>query len=222
MQRKHWSGKYDNIAEFFSSQKLGGNACKISLDPSMPRYLEWLSINWAEYFAEEQLQPTSSSSWTPISPSSWTSDWHQHEWKDSAWSEKWVRCFGAENYQVSLVYIGKGDLLRSRLVVNNTKKSERSHGCRRSLQVHSTTGSSTHDLQPDDVHWTTHTQADDPEDDAGTSVSDKKHMLLGRCSDLRTHHVWMLAPHGQRLIHVITVTTSASSQCSTTGTFIPL
>ena len=48
------------------------------LDPSMQRYLEWLSTNWAEYFAEERHQPTSSSSCTPSSSwwtsSSWTSD----------------------------------------------------------------------------------------------------------------------------------------------------
>ena len=61
------------------------------IDPSMQRYLEWLSTDWAEYFAEERPQPTSSSSLSPSSPlwtsSSWTSDWHQHEWKDSEWSE---------------------------------------------------------------------------------------------------------------------------------------
>ena len=63
------------------------------LDPSMQRYLEWLGTNWAEYFAEERSQPSSSSSWTPSSSwwttSSWTSDWDQHEWKDSTSSEKW-------------------------------------------------------------------------------------------------------------------------------------
>ena len=63
------------------------------IDSSMQRYLEWLSINRAEYFAEERPQSTSSSSWTPSSSwwtsSSWTSDWHQHEWQDSGWSEKW-------------------------------------------------------------------------------------------------------------------------------------
>ena len=63
------------------------------LHPSMLRYVEWLSTNWAEYFAEERPQPTSSLSWTRSSSfmtsSSWTSDWHQHEWKDCAWSEKW-------------------------------------------------------------------------------------------------------------------------------------
>ena len=57
------------------------------LDRSMQRYLEWLSTDWAGFFAEERPQPTSSSSWTP--GSSWTSDWHQHEWNDSTWSEKW-------------------------------------------------------------------------------------------------------------------------------------
>ena len=55
------------------------------LDPSMQRYLERLSTDWAEYFAEERPPPTYSSSWTPSSSwwtsSSSTSDWHQHEWK---------------------------------------------------------------------------------------------------------------------------------------------
>ena len=63
------------------------------LDPSMLRYVEWLSTYWAEYYAEERHRLASSPSWTRSSSwrtsSSWTSDWHQHEWKDSAWSEKW-------------------------------------------------------------------------------------------------------------------------------------
>ena len=63
-------------------------------DPSLQRYLEWLSTNWAEYFAEERPQPpSSSSSWSQSSSwwssSSWTSNWHQHDWKDSEVSEKW-------------------------------------------------------------------------------------------------------------------------------------
>ena len=61
MQRKHWlicRSKYDKNAEFLISQKL---------NPSMQKYLEWRSTNWAEYFAEERTQPTSSSSWTPSS-----------------------------------------------------------------------------------------------------------------------------------------------------------
>ena len=74
-QRKHWL------------------MCTSKSDPSAQRCLQWLSINWAEYSAEEQPQPTSSSPWTPRSywwaSSSWTSDWHQHERKDSVWSEKW-------------------------------------------------------------------------------------------------------------------------------------
>ena len=61
-------------------------------DPSMQRYLEWLLTDCSEYFAERH-QPTSSSSWTLCSSfwtsSSWISDWHQYEWKDGVWSEKW-------------------------------------------------------------------------------------------------------------------------------------
>ena len=35
------------------------------IDPSLQDYLEWLSINCEEYFAEEHHQPSSSSSWSP-------------------------------------------------------------------------------------------------------------------------------------------------------------
>ena len=67
------------------------------LDPSPQEYLEWLSINWAEYFAGERQQPSSSSSsWSPSSTCwssfSWTPSWqtwHQHTWQDGKWSEKW-------------------------------------------------------------------------------------------------------------------------------------
>ena len=37
------------------------------IDPSLQGYIEWLSTNWAEYFAEEHYQPSSSSSGSPSS-----------------------------------------------------------------------------------------------------------------------------------------------------------
>ena len=96
-QRKHWlvsRGNHDKkIGNSFYPKKLTGNACIISLILQCNGILSGPSTNWAEYFEEERLQPTSSSSWTPSSSwwtsSSWTSNWHQHYWKDSTWSEKW-------------------------------------------------------------------------------------------------------------------------------------
>ena len=92
MQRKHWlicTRRYDKIAESFLSQKLKGNACKISSILQCKGIFSGEALICAEYFAEEQPQPTSSSSWTPSSSwwtsSSWTSDWHQHEWEDMKW-----------------------------------------------------------------------------------------------------------------------------------------
>ena len=70
------------------------------LDPSLQEYLEWLSIHWAEHFAEpqnsERQQPSSPSSWSP-SPTCWSSSswnqswqkWHSHGWQDEKWSDKW-------------------------------------------------------------------------------------------------------------------------------------
>ena len=54
------------------------------LDPELRAYLEWLSTNWAEYFAKERELPTSSSS------SQWSSTlvehtivvFDQHSWQD--------------------------------------------------------------------------------------------------------------------------------------------
>ena len=83
--KKHWlmcRSKWDKNAELLLSQKFARQRLHNQLDPSMQRYLERLSTDWAEYFAEERPPPT----WTPSSSwwasSSWTSDWHQHEWKD--------------------------------------------------------------------------------------------------------------------------------------------
>ena len=65
------------------------------IDPPLQEYLEWLSINWEDYSAEEHHQPSSSSSWSPTfwwSSSSWSSNWqrwHQHSWQDDRWSEQW-------------------------------------------------------------------------------------------------------------------------------------
>ena len=66
------------------------------IDPSLQKYLEWLSTNWAEQIEEEHHQPSSSSSWSPSSTwwssSSWTSSWqrwHQHIWQDDQCSEQW-------------------------------------------------------------------------------------------------------------------------------------
>ena len=56
-----------------------------------------LSTNWEEYFAEEQHQPSSSSSWSSTSwwsSSSWSSNWqrwHQQSLQDDRWSERWVK-----------------------------------------------------------------------------------------------------------------------------------
>ena len=90
------------------------------LDPSMQRYLEWLSTDSAEYFAEERPQPTSSSSWTPISSwwtsSSRTSEWHQHEWQDSALSEKWQ-----DETTSTLISRSRSWLQETRSTISNTK-----------------------------------------------------------------------------------------------------
>ena len=66
------------------------------IDPSLQKNFEWLSTKWAEQFAEEHHQPSSSSSWSPSSTwwsaSSWTPSWqrwHQHSWQDDKWSEQW-------------------------------------------------------------------------------------------------------------------------------------
>ena len=48
------------------------------IDPSLQEYLEWPSIYWEEYFAEEHHEPSSSSSWSPSS--SW--------WSSSSWSSR--------------------------------------------------------------------------------------------------------------------------------------
>ena len=74
-----------------------------SLDSSLQKYLEWLSMTWAEQVAEpqknsERPQPSSSSSWSP-SPTWWSSSswnqrwqkWHSHRWQDDKWSDKWYR-----------------------------------------------------------------------------------------------------------------------------------
>ena len=66
------------------------------LNPSLRGYFEWLSTNWAEYFAEEREPPTSSSSsqwsstswWCPHSESSNWQGWHPHSWQDDKWSEQ--------------------------------------------------------------------------------------------------------------------------------------
>ena len=56
------------------------------IDPSLLDYLEWLSTNWAEEFAEEHHQPSSSSSWTP-SPTLWSS---------SSWTPSWQKSIPAQ------------------------------------------------------------------------------------------------------------------------------
>ena len=42
--------------------------------------------SWKQTLAKAAQSFNAKVSWTL---SSWTSDWHQHEWKDSVWSEKW-------------------------------------------------------------------------------------------------------------------------------------
>ena len=67
-------------------------------NPSPHGHLEWLSTNWAEYFAEEREPPTSSASLIgPQHPGGdhirglrTGKDQHQHSWQDDKWSEQKV------------------------------------------------------------------------------------------------------------------------------------
>ena len=94
------------------------------IDPALQGYLEWLSSNWAEYFAEERETPTSSSSshWSSTSwwsPQSWTSNWqgwHQHSWN----GDKMVRILVKKN-------VGGADFKKTRqkFLSTRTKRSDR-------------------------------------------------------------------------------------------------
>ena len=89
---------------------------------SPQEYLEWLSLNRAEQFAEpqnnsERPQPSSSSSWSPSptwwSSSSWTQTWqkwHPHRWQDDKWSEQ----LQSETTSNSRFLIAAGNSMRRR------------------------------------------------------------------------------------------------------------
>ena len=103
-QRLHWSKCKKQLR-----QKLGipyipksvRTRFNDQLDPSLRRYLEWISTNWAEYFTEERVLPTSSSSqWSSTSwlnTHSWSTNWkgwHHHSWQSTV-IDSIQACFSA-------------------------------------------------------------------------------------------------------------------------------
>ena len=88
------------------------------IDPSLQEYLDWLSTDWAEQFAEpqnsERPQTSSFSSWSP-SPTWWSS---------SSWTQSWQKWHPPQVARRQMV----------RTMVNETTSNSRSQRSRNSIQ----------------------------------------------------------------------------------------